>query len=155
VPQIRTLRAMWRGWKPVHGSDSEALEQPTRLQILKGESPFSVNYPMTKRIEFPLGSPGRHERRDHIADDVWLISYINYSIFLHLAYAWDHLSLPLNSSFSEFYTHRQRTHGRGLVAFARTDAAFTGKRERVQVCGGVQPSSTKPCRAGLALRSGK
>jgi hypothetical protein len=35
----------------------------------------------------------------------WLISYINYSIFLHLAYAWDHLSLPLNSSFSEFYTH--------------------------------------------------
>jgi hypothetical protein len=32
------------GWKRVYGSASEALEQPTRLQIWKGESPFSVNY---------------------------------------------------------------------------------------------------------------
>jgi hypothetical protein len=61
--------------------------------------------PMTKRIEVPLDSPGRHERRDRIADDVWRISYINYSIFLYLAHAFDHLSLPVSSSFGDFYPH--------------------------------------------------
>ena len=34
------------------GEASEALEQPTRLQIWKGESPFSVNY-LYRRIAYP------------------------------------------------------------------------------------------------------
>jgi hypothetical protein len=34
------------------GKASEALEQPTRLQIWKGESPFSVNY-LYRRIAYP------------------------------------------------------------------------------------------------------
>ena len=42
--EIRTLGLTWRGLETGYGSASEALEQPTRLQILKGESPFSVNY---------------------------------------------------------------------------------------------------------------
>jgi len=61
--------------------------------------------PMTKRIEIPLNSPGRHERREGIADDLWRVSYLNYSAFLHLAYAFDHLPLPLKSSFGDFYRH--------------------------------------------------
>jgi len=61
--------------------------------------------PMTKQIEVALNSPNRHERRDCIADDAWRISYIHYTIFLHLAHAFDHLSLPLGSSFGDFYTH--------------------------------------------------
>ncbi len=60
---------------------------------------------MTKRIELPLGSANRHERRDRIADDVWRVSYLNYSLFLNLTYASDHLTLPLNSSFGDFYAH--------------------------------------------------
>ena len=46
--------------------------------------------PMTRRIELPRNSPDRPERRDFLADDVWRISYLNYSLFLHLAYASDH-----------------------------------------------------------------
>lgn len=61
--------------------------------------------PMTKRIELPRNSPARHERRNLLADDVWLVSYLNYSLFLHLAYASDHRALPLESSFGDFYTH--------------------------------------------------
>ncbi len=61
--------------------------------------------PMTKRIESPVNSQGRHQRRGRIADDLWRVSYLNYSLFLHLAYASDHLRLPLESSFGDFYTH--------------------------------------------------
>jgi hypothetical protein len=61
VREIRTLRAMWRGWKPFHGPVSEALEQPTRLQILKGESPFSVNY--LYRTDSISGACGGNEAR--------------------------------------------------------------------------------------------
>jgi hypothetical protein len=61
--------------------------------------------PMTKRIEMPIDNPGRYQRRDGIANDVWDISYTNYSLFLNLAYAADHARLPLNSSFGNFYGH--------------------------------------------------
>ena len=60
---------------------------------------------MTKRVESPPGNENRIERRDHIADDLWRISYLNYSVFLHIAAAFDHLPHPLNSSFGDFYTH--------------------------------------------------
>jgi len=61
--------------------------------------------PMTRRIELPRNSPARSERRKLVADDVWRVSYVNYSLFLHLAFASDHLALPLESSFGDFYTH--------------------------------------------------
>ena len=61
--------------------------------------------PMTKRIETPIDNPARHQRRDRIANDLWEISYTNYSLFLNLAYAADHLALPLKSSFGNFYGH--------------------------------------------------
>jgi hypothetical protein len=60
---------------------------------------------MTRRIELPRDSPARSERRNLLADDVWRVSYVNYSLFLHLAYASDHLALLLESSFGDFYTH--------------------------------------------------
>jgi|SRR5579859_2249997 len=61
--------------------------------------------PMTKRIDLPMDSPGRHERRDHVADDVWAASYINYSVFLNLVGAFEHLTQPLSLSLGNFYTH--------------------------------------------------
>ena len=61
--------------------------------------------PMTTRIEIPVGSPGRHKRRAGVADDLWRVSYLNYSLFLHLTQASDHLPLPMNSSFNDFYAH--------------------------------------------------
>ena len=45
----------------VVGEASEALEQPTRLQILKGESPFSVNY--LYRTDSISGACGGNEAR--------------------------------------------------------------------------------------------
>jgi hypothetical protein len=45
----------------VVGKASEALEQPTRLQILKGESPFSVNY--LYRTDSISGACGGNEAR--------------------------------------------------------------------------------------------
>ena len=61
--------------------------------------------PMTKRIELPVGNSGRYLRRDHIADDAWDVSYINYSIFLNLVGAFEHLTQPLTLSLGSFYTH--------------------------------------------------
>ena len=61
--------------------------------------------PMTNRIDLPIGSPGSHERREHIANDVWNVSYINYSIFLNLVGAFEHLTQPLSLSLGNFYTH--------------------------------------------------
>jgi len=61
--------------------------------------------PMTKRIDMPPGSAGRHERRDNIADDLWNVSYINYSVFLNLVGAFEHLSQPVMLSAGNFYTH--------------------------------------------------
>lgn len=61
--------------------------------------------PMTKRIEFPLGDPRRYVRRDHIAEDLWAVSYLNYSIFLNLLGAFEHLSHPVTLSVGNFYTH--------------------------------------------------
>jgi hypothetical protein len=45
----------------VVGKVSEALEQPTRLQILKGESPFSVN--CLYRTDSISGACGGNEAR--------------------------------------------------------------------------------------------
>ena len=61
--------------------------------------------PMTKRIDLPPGSAGRHERRDNITDDLWNVSYINYSVFLNLVGAFEHLSQPVMLSVGNFYTH--------------------------------------------------
>jgi len=61
--------------------------------------------PMTMRIDLPMGNPSRHQRRDDVADDLWAISYLNYSIFLNLVGAFEHLSQPLSLSLGSFYTH--------------------------------------------------
>jgi hypothetical protein len=61
--------------------------------------------PMTRRFERGPDDPTRIQRRDGVAEDVWIASYLNYSLFLHLTAAFDHLSSPLNSSFIDFYTH--------------------------------------------------
>jgi hypothetical protein len=61
--------------------------------------------PMTRRIDLPIGSPSRHERREHIADDLRSVSYINYSVFLNLVGAFEHLTQPLSLSLGSFYTH--------------------------------------------------
>src|SRR5262249_24896474 len=61
--------------------------------------------PMTRRIELPLGASRRHERRGGIAEDVWEISYINYSVFLNLVGAFQHLQQPVMFSLGNFYTH--------------------------------------------------
>jgi hypothetical protein len=61
--------------------------------------------PMTRRIDLPVGAKGRHERREHIAEDLWEISYINYSIFLNLSGAHEHLTQPVPLSLGNFYTH--------------------------------------------------
>lgn len=60
--------------------------------------------PLTRRIECERDDPKRYERRD-VADDVWTIGYLNYSLFLHLTATYDHLPCPLHSSFGDFYTH--------------------------------------------------
>lgn len=64
-----------------------------------------VVVPTTKRIEQPVGTDGRHERRAGIAEDLWLITYINYSVFLNLVGAFEHLAQPLMLSLGNFYTH--------------------------------------------------
>ncbi len=61
--------------------------------------------PMTTRIEHALGEPGRDRRREDIAEDAWTVSYLNYSLFLHMTAAYDHLPVPFNSSFGDFYSH--------------------------------------------------
>ena len=52
-----------------------------------------------------MGDPRRHERRREVADDLWAISYLNYSIFLNLVGAFEHLSQPVGFSLGSFYTH--------------------------------------------------
>jgi len=61
--------------------------------------------PMTKRIDLPPGRLGRHGRRDNIADNLWIVSYLNYSVFLNLVGAFEHLSQPVILSVGNFYTH--------------------------------------------------
>jgi hypothetical protein len=61
--------------------------------------------PMTKRIELDFPQQGRHERRDGIAEDLWMTSYLHYSTFMHLVYAAQHLQQPMLSSFGDFYSH--------------------------------------------------
>jgi hypothetical protein len=60
--------------------------------------------PTTKRIDNSLGAE-RIARREGIADDLWLITYVNYSLFLNLVGAFEHLSQPLTLSVGNFYTH--------------------------------------------------
>ncbi len=61
--------------------------------------------PTTKRIENPSNAERRVERREGVADDLWLITYVNYSLFLNLVGAFEHLSQPLSLSVGNFYTH--------------------------------------------------
>jgi hypothetical protein len=61
--------------------------------------------PTTKRIDDAPNAESRIERRDGIADDLWLITYVNYSLFLNLVGAFEHLSQPLTLSVGNFYTH--------------------------------------------------
>ena len=61
--------------------------------------------PTTKRIERPPEAPDRIERREDVADDLWKVCYLHYSLFLHLVAAHEHLSGTLESSFGDFYTH--------------------------------------------------
>jgi len=60
--------------------------------------------PTTRRIECAMDDARRFERR-RVAADVWAISYLHYSLSLHLGYSSDHLRLPLPSSFGDFYSH--------------------------------------------------
>jgi hypothetical protein len=60
---------------------------------------------MTTRIEFPPNDPRRYQRRDNIANDLWDISYINYSVFMNLVGAYQHLAQPVMLSVGNFYTH--------------------------------------------------
>jgi hypothetical protein len=64
-----------------------------------------VFIPITKRIERPSDASDRIARRESIAEELWGISYLNFSLFLQLAAAYDHLGMPVGSSFGDFYTH--------------------------------------------------
>ncbi len=61
--------------------------------------------PTTKRIENSPSPENRIQRREGILDDLWLITYVNYSLFLNLVGAFEHLSQPLTLSVGNFYTH--------------------------------------------------
>jgi len=65
----------------------------------------NVVVPTTRRIELPLGSERRHERRAGVTEDLWLIAYINYSVFLNIVGAFQHLAQPVMLSLGNFYTH--------------------------------------------------
>jgi hypothetical protein len=60
--------------------------------------------PMTRRIECPVDDPKRYERRG-VSEELWAVGYLQYSLFLHLGYASDHLATPMPSSFCDFYSH--------------------------------------------------
>src|SRR5579863_8820318 len=64
-----------------------------------------VVVPTTKRIENAPNAESRIKRRQGIADDLWFITYVNYSLFLNLVGAFEHLSQPLTFSVGNFYTH--------------------------------------------------
>jgi hypothetical protein len=64
-----------------------------------------VVVPTTRRVDHTPDAERRIERRDGIADDLWLITYVNYSLFLNLVGAFEHLSQPLTLSVGNFYTH--------------------------------------------------
>jgi len=55
VREIRSLRAMWRGWEPAHGPDSEAL--PTE----KGEQRIGRTYGVTAPVLDPTGLLAAYE----------------------------------------------------------------------------------------------
>jgi len=61
--------------------------------------------PTTRRVESPAGGVNRILRRDDIDDGLWDITFHHYSLFLHLIYAYEHMRLPLASSFGDFYAH--------------------------------------------------
>ena len=59
----------------------------------------------TNRIEKPSNAVNRIDRRSGVSEDVWRVSFINYSVFLNLVGAFEHLSQPLLLSLGNFYTH--------------------------------------------------
>ena len=61
--------------------------------------------PTTNRI-VRAGMPRpRHERREHIADDLWGVTCINYSIFLNLVGAFEHLATNEPFAWQLLYAH--------------------------------------------------
>ncbi len=64
-----------------------------------------VIVPTTKRIENQPDAESRIERREGVVEDLWLITYVNYSLFLNLVGAFEHVSHPLTLSVGNFYTH--------------------------------------------------
>ncbi len=105
---VRKLRKTLSG---MHFADEGDRTEQQYWPILKNRFPNCERFwrelvlPVTKRIELPPGDPDRIRRREGVSEDVWTLSYLNYSFFLHLAAAYDHLRIPLNSSVGDFYTH--------------------------------------------------
>jgi hypothetical protein len=89
------------------GDDNEKLYWPAINDGFPNYEEFWrwIVVPTTKRIESPPQPERRIERRDGIADDLWMITYVNYSLFLNLVGAFEHLSQPLTLSVGSFYTH--------------------------------------------------
>jgi hypothetical protein len=59
--------------------------------------------PMTKRVENPPEPGDRIRRREGIAEEVWDIGYLNYSLFLHFAAAYEHMQGHIYYSFVVFF----------------------------------------------------
>jgi hypothetical protein len=107
----QTAKALEYEVSKLHLADDGDIHERQYWPIIKERFPHYERYwrllvvPMTRRFERGPGDPTRIRRRDGVAEDVWIASYLNYSLFLHLTAAFDHLHGPLNSSFSDFYSH--------------------------------------------------
>lgn len=61
--------------------------------------------PTSRRIEQSDQNQFRIARRDDVNDSLWDATFLHYSMFLHLVYAYEHLTLPFLSSFGDVYAH--------------------------------------------------
>jgi hypothetical protein len=61
--------------------------------------------PTSQRIVRSDQSELRIARRNEVEDAVWDVTFLHYSMFLHLVYAYEHLKLPTMSSFGDVYAH--------------------------------------------------
>ncbi len=61
--------------------------------------------PTSQRIVRSDQSELRIARRNEVEDAVWDVTFLHYSMFLHLVYAYEHLRLPALSSFGDVYAH--------------------------------------------------
>jgi len=60
---------------------------------------------VTNRIVVPPSAANRIQLRQNVEGNLWEISFINYSVFLNLIGAFEHISQPLLLSLGNFYTH--------------------------------------------------